>query len=75
MARIGNLEGIVGIKPSIKEVGFDKKGYITIHLNDGRLVYAPIRLYPSIKRMNREQRNDYFITDGQIIVWDYCNEV
>ena len=75
MKRIGNMEGVIGIKPVIKDVGFEKRGYISIHLKDGRLIYAPIKLYPSIGKMNLGQRKKYFITDDQIIVWDDCNEV
>jgi chloramphenicol O-acetyltransferase len=75
MGRIGNMEGIVGIKPVIKKVSFEKRGYISISLGDGRLLFAPLKLFPSIKTMNKEQRNKYFITDGQIVVWDYCKEV
>ncbi len=69
------MEGVVGIKPVIKKVGFEKRGYISIRLKDERLIYAPIKLYPSIAKMNLEQRKNYFITDDQIIVWDSCNEV
>ena len=75
MARIGNMEGVVGIRPTIKKVSFEKRGYISIYLADGRLLFAPLKLYPSIKKMDLEKRKKYFITDGQILIWDTCNEV
>jgi hypothetical protein len=75
MERIGNMEGAVGLRPVIKKVSFEKRGYISVYLVDGRLIFAPLSMFPSIKKMDMEQRNKYFITDEQIIIWDYCNEV
>jgi len=73
--KIANLEGIVGIRPVIKSISFDKKDYIGICLADGRLLYAPLNLYPSISAMTPVQKEDYLITDGQIIIWEHCDEV
>ena len=75
MTKIENKEGFVHSHPIIKKVTFEKKGFITLYLMDGRIISAPVRNYPSIKRMNERQRKKYFITGDQVIIWEACDEV
>ena len=75
MLQIENLEGFVRVHPVIKNVTFEKKGYIDISLEDGRHILAPLRVFPSIKKLNALQRKKYAIADGQVIIWEAANEV
>ena len=75
MQPIQNIEGLVGIHPKLKRVGFEKRGFINLAFEDGRILFAPIALYPSIKKMNGRQRAKYHITGDQVIIWDNCDEV
>ena len=69
------MEGIGNIKPEIKKVAFEKQGYISVYLQDGRLVMAPLRLYPSIKKLKMAQRKHYQIADGDTLIFIDGNEV
>jgi hypothetical protein len=69
------MEGIHRIKPVIKKVRFEKKGMICIYLQDGRIIYAPLSLFPSIRRIPAEQRNKYSIVNDQMIMFRYGNEI
>ena len=54
-------EGIIGIHPIIKKVNFDHRGKISVYLDDGRIIIAPLKLYPSIARLTSAQRKKYTI--------------
>jgi len=75
MKAIKNIEGFVGIHPIILKVGFNKRGFISVFLEDGRIIYAPLANYPSISEMNDAERKKYHITADQVIIWDTCDEV
>jgi hypothetical protein len=75
MKQIENREGYVGVHPVISKVSFEKRGYITLILADGRMISAPLKLYPSIKKMNVLQRKKYHITGDQVIIWNDCDEI
>ncbi len=68
-------EGIKGIHPTIKKVGFEHRGKISIHLEDGRVIIAPLKLYPSIAKLSPSERRNYTIGDGEVIVFRNADEV
>ena len=69
------MDGLIKIKPSIKKISFQIKGKMTIELNDGRIVSVPIHYFPSIKKLNTEQRKKWYILDGEMFSFDDCNEI
>lgn len=69
------IESYVGQKPVIKRVDFSMPGHISIYLQDGRIVIAPLNKFPSIKRMSVEQRQKYGLADGNTIIFQHCDEV
>lgn len=40
------------------------KGYIELQLADGKLLRAPVSLFPDIKKLNLRQRQQWQILDG-----------
>ena len=68
-------ESYVGHKPVIKKVDFSMRGHISIYLQDGRIVIAPLSKFPSIKKMSLEQRQKYGLADGNTIIFQHCDEV
>ncbi len=70
-----NLEGFQGIQPVIEKVSFSFKDKIAIHLQDGRIIIAPLSQFPSIHQLSSVQRKKMNIVDDQIIMFDDCDEV
>lgn len=69
------MEGLAHTKPQLKKISFAKKGYIEVYFNDGRILLAPLKFFPSIKKTKPALRNKYQIADGNTVVFIYCNEV
>lgn len=69
------MEGISSISPVIDKIDFREKGNIRIYLKDGRVLVTPLRYFPSLKRLNRKNRKDYHIIDGQILLFNHCDEI
>lgn len=69
------MEGLSDIYPVIDKIDFRIKGSIRLFLKDGRIVTAPLKYFPSLKRLNEKDRKKYHIVDGQILLFDECNEV
>ena len=44
------MEGLAHTKPQLKKISFAKKGYIEVYFNDGRILLAPLKFFPSIKK-------------------------
>ena len=68
-------EGAIGIRPVIDRINFEHRGKMSIYLEDGRTIIIPLSLFPSIKKLNEAQRKKYHISDGQIIIFNNCDEV
>lgn len=58
-----------GVTASMRKVSFDRRGYIGVHLDDGRIIYAPLKMFPDIKRLTPAQRDKWSILDGEYIVF------
>lgn len=68
-------EGIHHLSPEINKIDFPDKVSIRLFLKDGRQVTAPLKYFPSLKRLTEKKRKQYHIVDGQILLFDHCNEV
>ena len=69
------MEGINNIYPVIAKIDFREKGNVRIFLEDGRIIVAPLRYFPSLKRMDSKNRKRYHIIDGQMLLFDHCDEI
>lgn len=66
---------IEGITVVLKKISFEKRGYITLYLEDGRILNAPLRHYPDIKKLTARQRDEWFIMDDQYFAFNRQPEV
>ena len=69
------IEGFDKITPQIKKIHFPVKGKIGIILADGREIICPLQKFPSIKKLNEEQRKQSQIIDGIGFTFIDCDEV
>ncbi len=66
--------GVQHIRPIIKTVLFSPK-CIHLILMDGRNIIVPIRYFPAIKKMSLQKRKKVAICDGEVLVFEHCDEV
>ena len=57
------------IKATIDKIAFEKRGYMTIYLEDGRILSVPIRNYPNLKQIPARLRENWMILDGQYLTF------
>ena len=57
------------IHTAIKKLAFERRGFLTVYLEDGRILSVPLRDYPDIKRLNAKQRNSWTILDDQFFTF------
>ena len=69
------MEGINNISPVIEKIDFREKGSVRIFLEDGRTILVPLRYFPSLKRLDSNNRKRYHIIDGQMLLFDHCDEI
>ncbi len=69
------MEGLYKIKPAIKKIDFVERGKFKIELKDGRVILVPIGFFPSIKKLNKLQRNKWYIIDDQMFSFEASDEV
>ena len=69
------MEGYAQTKPTIKNVSFRERGRITLTLDDGRVISAPLSKFPSIRRLSVKDRQHYTIIDGVMVDIHAANEV
>jgi hypothetical protein len=69
------MEGYRKVRPVIKGISFPVRGKIAINLKDGRVIWAPLNSFPSIKALNSNQRKKWYIFDGEGFSFDECDEV
>ncbi|MBW8049858.1 MAG: DUF2442 domain-containing protein [Cytophagales bacterium] len=50
------MEGIIDTKPVINTIKFTKKGKMDVYLQDGRIITVPLKYFPSIQKLNANQR-------------------
>ena len=70
------VEGFHGISPRFKKVSFPERGKIQVNLEDGRTIIAPLRWFPSLKKLSVSSRKKVSFIDNNKGLWfDDCNEV
>ena len=67
--------GFNTVKPEIVQVFFRKRGFITLHLEDGRSLDVPLFRFPGIAGLSPSQRRHYHIADGEFILFRDDDEV
>lgn len=67
--------GFNSIIPEIVRVSFRKEGAITLHLEDGRTLSAPLNHFPGIEQLTVDQRKHYHISDGNVVMFQDDDEV
>ena len=67
--------GFNAVKPEIVRVSFRKAGFVTLHLEDGRALDAPLARFPGIAELSLSQRRHYHIADGDILMFRDDDEV
>ena len=68
------IEGYWNIIPILKSISFGIRGKIIVSLEDGRTIIIPISKFPSIKKLNQNQRKKWYLF-GNGFSFDDCNEV
>mgnify|MGYP000014156749 CR=1 FL=1 len=68
------MEGILEIKPEIKNVTFKNRGKVNIYLKDGREIILPLLYFPSIKKLSVIQRKKWYVIDNELLSFDDSNE-
>ncbi len=69
------IQGYLGVSPTIKKVTFEIRDKITIHLTDGRILIAPLSRFPSIRKLSEAQRKKYTIGDGVVLNFHDADEI
>ena len=60
----------------IKKLDFGvKRGAMAVYLTDGREVIVPISMFPDIKRLSRDEREDYMIMDNQYFSFEALSKI
>ncbi len=60
----------------IKKLDFnEKRGKMAVYLTDGREIFVPVGLFPEIKKLNKEQRQDYMILDDQFFSFEAISKI
>ena len=67
--------GFSWVEPDIVRVTFRKAGFITLYLEDGRALAAPLERFPGIAQLSPTQRRRYHIADGDILMFRDDDEV
>ncbi|GAB3641825.1 DUF2442 domain-containing protein [Spirosoma arcticum] len=67
--------GFNTVKPEITRISFRKAEFITLHLEDGRALDAPLSRFPGIAQLSPIQRRHYHIADGDILLFRDDDEV
>jgi len=60
------IEGYWNSTPKIKDITFPLRGKMQVNLSDGRAVVVPLSAFPSIKKLPKQDRENWFIIGGGI---------
>ena len=69
------MEEIFKTTPTIKKISFPAHGKIEVIFYDGSELRVPIRYFPSIKKLKKEQREKWYILGGIGFSFEDCDEV
>jgi len=73
MEKQSTIEGYWNVTPVIKKISFER-GTIHVELQDGRIIIAPLKQFPSIKKLKPEQRKKWYIF-GNGFSFDASDEI
>ena len=62
-------------KPQMDRVSFRRHDFLTINLEDGRILSVPLSRFPNIEKLSAEQRRKYHIADGIALMFPGDDEV
>lgn len=68
------IDGYWNVVPKIKKVSFPVRGKMSVQLEDGRQIIAPLSSFPSIKKVPVSERSKWYLVGGGV-TWDTCPEV
>ena len=68
------IDGYWNIVPKIKKVSFPIRGKMSVQLEDGRQIIAPLSSFPSVKKVPVSERSKWYLVGGGV-TWDTCPEV
>lgn len=68
------IDGYWNVVPKIKKVSFPVRGKMSVQLEDGRQIIAPLSSFPSIKKVPVSERPKWYLVGGGV-TWDACPEV
>lgn len=69
-----HIDGYWNVVPKIKKVSFPVRGKMSVQLEDGRQIIAPLSSFPSIKKVPVSERSKWYLVGGGV-TWDTCPEV
>lgn len=58
-------------KVCIEKINFDLLGKISLMLEDGRLIIAPLKYFPYIKKLSVDKRKKITIVDDRTVLFSY----
>lgn len=58
------------VQPIMDRISFRKAGYLSLFLEDGRVLSVPLSYFPGIERLNTGQRKKYHIADGTVLMFE-----
>lgn len=60
----------------IKKLDFKgKRGTMAAYLTDGREIIVPISMFPDIKKLSKEQREDWMIMDDRYFSFEALSRI
>lgn len=62
-------------QPLIDRISFRKEGFLSLFLEDGRILSVPLNRFPGIANLDAVQRKRYHIADGVILMFEGDDEV
>ncbi len=65
---------IQGVNIELRNIKFERRGYITFYFDDKRIVSVPLSNFPPIKRLNAQQRKNWQILDGHFFSFNAITE-
>lgn len=69
------MYGFVGVEAKIEDISFKEKGAITLLLQDGRKIIAPLKNFEQIAGLSSSKRKNYTIGNDSIIIFHDLDEV
>ena len=67
---------IPNVNIGIKDMDFTtRRGMFIVRLTDGREIAVPVSMFPDIKQMSLNERNEWMILDDQYFTFEHMSRV